>query len=154
MRHLWQSGSPELDFFKSPMFSDFRATLDSEMKLIQCTEIGSKHRLAEPLTEEEEELLRTTGQLGHHSPQALVDTIFFMCGVYFALRSGQEHRALSFYPPQIELFEQPGKRAYLRYTEDISKNNPGGLKGRKNKPKVVIQYEKPGKPSRFFVALH
>ena len=31
----------------------------------------------------------------------LVNTIFFMCAVYFTLRSGQEHKALRFKPPQI-----------------------------------------------------
>ena len=154
MRHLRQNGQPEIDFFKDPTFSDFRATLDSEMKRVQSKGIGSKKRQAEPLTVEEEELLWESGQLGHHSPQALVDTMFFMCGIYFALRSGQEHRMLRFQPSQIELIEQPGQRAFLRYTEDISKNNPGGLKGRKNKPKVVIQHENEEEPNRCFVRLY
>lgn len=154
MRHLRQNGQPEIDFFRDPTFSNFRATLDSEMKRIQSKGIGSKKRQAEPLTEEEEELLWKSGQLGHHSPQALVDTMFFMCGIYIALRSGQEHGNLRFQPSQIELIEQPGHRAFLRYTEDISKNNPGGLKGRKNKPKVVIQHENEREPNRCFVRLY
>ena len=37
------------------------------------------------------------------------------------------------------LIQHSGEIAY--YTEYISKNNTGGLKGRKNKPKVVSQYE-------------
>ena len=76
-----------------------------------------------------------------------------MCGVYFALRSGHEHRSLRFEPSQIELVEREGERAYIKYTEDISKNNPGGLKGRKNKPKVVIQHENVSNPARCFVKL-
>ena len=35
---------------------------------------------------------------------------------------------------QIKLFEPPGSPAYLLYTEDASKNNPGGLKHRKIAP--------------------
>ena len=108
---------------------------------------------AEPLTPDEEEALWSAGVLGQHSPRALVDTIFYMCGVYFALRSGEEHRALRHYPPQIELIEKRGERSYLKYTEDISKNNPGGLKGRKNKPKVVIHHENSDHPERCFVKL-
>ena len=54
------------------------------------------------------------------------------------LRSGSEHRNLEHNPSQIELIEKPGERAYLQYTEDISKDHPGGLKGRKQKPKVVV----------------
>ena len=74
-----------------------------------------------------------------------------MCGVYFALRSGQEHRALSFDPCQIELLQPAGKRACLGYTEDISKNNPGGLRGRKNRPKTVTHYENLDNSHRCFV---
>ena len=101
------------------------------MKRLQSLGIGTKKHQAEPLTEEEEEQLWSTGQLGDHSPQALLDTMLFMHGIYFALRSGQEHRNLRFQPAQVELMDRPGQRAYLRYTEDISKNNPGGLKEKK-----------------------
>ena len=125
------------------------------MKRLQRSGIGSKKKQAEPLTEEEEELLWSTGQLGDHSPSALVDTMLFMCGVYFALRSGQEHRNLRFSPSQIELIEEPrGKRAHLRYTKDLSKNNPGGLRGRKHKPKVVVHYTNEANSHRCFVRLY
>lgn len=76
-----------------------------------------------------------------------------MHGIYFALRSGQEHRNLRFEPAQVEFVDNPGERAYLRYSEDISKNNPGGLKGRKNRLKVVTQYENVENPNRCFVRL-
>ena len=130
MRHLRTNGQPDIDFFKNPDFSDFRLTLDSEMKRLQRKGLGSKRKQAEPLTEDEEEMLWKTGQLGDHTPQALVDTMLVMCGIYFALRSGQEHQVLRFNPPQIELIEKPGERLFLKYTEEVSKNNPGGLKGR------------------------
>ena len=128
--------------------------LDSEMKRLQRKGLGSKRRQAEPLTADEEEKLWTTRQLGDHSPQALVDTIFFMCGTYFALRSGQEHRALRSCPSQIELVEQEGQRPFLRYTEDVSKNHQGGLKGRKQRPKVVVHYANEESFSRCFVTLY
>ena len=117
------------------------------MKRLRSLGLGSKRRQAEPLTEDEEEILWGTGQLGDHNPQVLVDTVVYMNGIYFALQSGQEHRNLRFEPPQIELIEPPGQRAFLRYTEDISKNNPGGLKGRKLRPMVVVQHENTENPS-------
>lgn len=54
-----------------------------------------------------------------------------MNGLYFALRGGTEHRNLRHKPSQIQLIEKVGERPYLMYTEDVSKNHPGGLKGRK-----------------------
>ena len=153
MRYLRECGRHDLDFFKDPAFAEFRGTLDAEMKRIQSLGIGTKRRQAEPLTCEEEEMLWQTGQLGDHSPQTLVDTMVFMNGMYFALRSGGEHRNLRHDPAQIELIEKPGERAYLKYMEDISKNHPGGLKGRKHNPKVVLHHETPNIPSRCFVRL-
>lgn len=154
MRHMrYNCGRPELDFFKDPSFSDFRASLDAEMKRLQSAGIGSVKKQAEPVTIEEEELLWQKILLGDHSPQSLLNTMF-MNGLYFALRSGSEHRQLHHEPSQIQLFEKPGERAYLLYTEDISKNHPGGLKGRKQKPKVVVHHTNTADPSRCFVRLY
>lgn len=154
MRYLRMEGQPDIDFFKEISFSRFRDVLDSEMKRLQGEGVGSKHRQAEPLTQEEEEVLWEKGLLGGHSSRALVDTMLYMCGTYFALRSGQEHRALRFSPSQIELVEKPGERAFLRYTEDVSKNHQGGLKGRKTKKKVAIHHENTEIPNRCFVRLY
>ncbi len=89
--------------------------------MAQRAGLGSQKKKAEPLTEEEEELLWNKGLLGCKTPQALVDTVLFMNGVYFALRSGSEHRQLRSEPCQIQVIEVEGQRSYLKYTEDISK---------------------------------
>ena len=154
MRHLRQNcGMPDIDFFKDPEFANLKSSLDAEMKKIQASGKGSIKKQAEPLSLEEEELLWEKKLLGDHSPEALLNTIVFMNGLYFALRSGNEHRDLRHNPCQIQLFEPPGERAYLRYTEDTSKNRPGGLKGHKIKPKVVVHYSSPENPQRCFVEL-
>ena len=154
MRHLRWKGQPAIDFFKDPEFADFRRSLDAEMKRLQAAGKGTKKKQAEPLTIQEEEILWQKGLLGDHNPQVLLDTIIFMNGLNFALRSGKEHRQLRFIPPQIELVEKQGERAYLVYREDISKNRPGGLKGRKMKPKVVYHHENLDNPHRCFVRLY
>ena len=61
----------------------------------------------------------------------------FLCGMCFALRSGQEHRNLQF--SQIELVEPQDSDStpYLVYYENISKNNTGGIAQRKRDPKLV-----------------
>ena len=112
---------------------------------------GSKKRQAEPISQQEEETLWQQGLLGDKDPQVLLDTMVFCNGLYFALRSGREHRQLRLRPCQIQLIE--GERPYLQYTEDISKNRPGGIKGRNVKPKIVLHHANTENPERCFVRL-
>ena len=147
------NGKPGIDIYKDAEFADFRSCLDSEMKRLQRSGLGSRKRKAEPLSLEEEELFWRKRLLGDVNPQALVDTMVVMNGIYFALRSGSEHRQLRSDPCQIKLVEKPGHRSYLEYAEDISKNRQGGLKGRKLKPKVVHHYDNTDNPDRCFVRL-
>ena len=62
------------------------------MKRVKQVGIGSDKCQPEPLSPEEEELLWKKGILGDHSPQALLNSVFFFNGVCFALRGGDEHR--------------------------------------------------------------
>ena len=92
------------------------------MKRLQGQGIGSKKRQAEILSIDEEEILWEKGLLGDATPQTLqIDTMVFCNGLYFALRSGKEHRQLRLRPCQIELGEKEGERPCLKYTEDLSK---------------------------------
>ena len=84
-------------------------------------------------------------------PQVLLDTMVFMCGLYFALRSGQKHWSLQM--DQIRLVEQPKLSAFLVYTENVSRDNPGGLKHCKLSAKEVNHYENRECPQQCFVRL-
>ena len=106
------------------------------------------------ITVEEEEKLWETGQLRDSCPQQLVDTMVYCCGLFFALGSSREHRQLRHSPPQIQLYERSGERAYLKYQEDISKHYPGGWRGRNIMPKVVYHHANQEHPKRCFVCLY
>ena len=68
-----------------------------KIKRLQSSGKRSNKRQAEPLTPKNEELLWEKGLLGESTPQALLDTmILFYNDIYFALRSGDEHRQLHF----------------------------------------------------------
>ena len=73
-----------------------------------------------------------------------------LCGMYFALRSRQEHRDLQF--NQIKILAINRKKC-IQYTENYSKNNCRGLKHRKIEPKVVTHYENLSNPLHCFVKL-
>ena len=121
------------------------------MKHLRSCGLGSKKQ-AEPISIHEETILWEHGLLGSCSPQVLLDTMVFLCGMYFALRSGQEHRDLQF--SQIELIEPSGNSPpYLVYTENISKNNTGGMAQRKLQPKQVMRHSNTSNQSRCFVHL-
>lgn len=102
------------------------------MKELRAKGIGTKKKQVEPISATEEELLWEKGVLGDKDPQTFLNTMVRMCGLYFALRSGGEPRSLCQW--QIELIEAPSG-TYLRYYEDVSKNNLGGLKHGKVEPK-------------------
>ena len=68
------------------------------MKRLQKQGLGSKTRQAEPLSVQDEEQLWTKILLGGHNGRSLVNTMLFMCGTHFTLRSGQEHWALRLTP--------------------------------------------------------
>ena len=117
----------------------FRQTLDAEMKRLRRDGIGAKHKTAEPISVSEEERLWSTGLLGDSSPQILLDTMVFLCGMYFVLRSGQEHRVLTI--DQLDIVEPATEgRAHVVYTENVAKNNTGGLPQRKLKAKQVVHH--------------
>ena len=103
---------PELDIFRDTAFLPFQKTLDGEM-------MAPKH--AEPLTYDDEEKMWNEGVLGDSSPKQLLETIVYMCGLYFAMRSETEQYNLR--DRDIVIIERPGQTAHVIYNENSSKNN-------------------------------
>ena len=101
------------------------------MKGLCAQEQGVERKRAEPITIDEENIMWEKGVLGDGNPQTLIDTLIYLIGIYFALRSGDEHRSLTF--SQIEIVTPiNGEPSYLIYTENVSENNSGGLSHRKS----------------------
>ena len=106
----------------------------------------------EPISIDEERLWNM-GLLGDGSSQILMDTMVFLCGIYFALRSGKEHRSLTI--EQLEIVEETGRCAYVVYTENVAKNNTGGFAQRKLAAKQVVHHANlfcpPEAPKAFYL---
>ena len=144
----------QVNFLADREFVGFRQVLDAEMKRLSSTGIGTNKKQAEAISTEQIDLLWKRKLLGDHSPKVLVRTMVFLNGKNFALRSGQEHRALRFDPPQITLHEPDGDTPYLLYVEDVSKSNQGGLKHMKVRRKEVKHYANTDNPARCHVRIY
>ena len=106
------------------------------------------------ISEEHERLLWNKKLLSDAPPQQLINTMVFYIGLFFCFAQWAEHRNLRFQPSQIELVEPDNERAYLKYTEDVSKSNQGGITSRKKEPKQVVHYENINNPERCLIRLH
>lgn len=104
------------------------------MKRLIAKGIAHPMKQAEPIACNEEETLWKKGLLGETSPSVLLNTMVFMCRMYFALCSGQEHQELRF--SQLQINEREGKKSLIYY-ENASKANSGDLKHQKIEGKVV-----------------
>ena len=126
--------------------------LDGKLKQLNRTGRYVEKKRDSVITVEMEEKLWEGGLLGDHSPQVLVDTVLYLIGLNFALRSGEEHRHLRHFPSQISVIDTEGA-PYIMYCEDASKTHQGGLKSRKLAPKHVIHHANLERPSRCSVHL-
>ena len=133
LHQAMRSANHEISIFEQSAFQQFRMVLDGELKSM-CTK-------REPtLLRKRWKRLWEKVLLGDHSPQALSDTVVYLIGLFFALRSGEEHRRLRYRPSQITLIQPPSGKPYLHYKQDISKTNQAGLKQRKLIPKEFVHY--------------
>ena len=88
--------------------------------------------MTEVFTNEEEDLLWTSGALSTDTPLGLLRAVFFLNGKNFCLRGGEEHRNLRI--SQLERVRDPPR--YI-YTEHASKNRCGGFAQLRVENKVV-----------------
>lgn len=65
-----------------------RDVLDAQMKDLRSHGVGSSKKQDEPISEEEENRVWELGVLGDPNAQTLLDTMVWMCDLYFTLRSG------------------------------------------------------------------
>jgi hypothetical protein len=139
-----------INLFQDSNFASVMTALDASMKLSTRSGTNLKRSSAEFITLDEEDELWRSGCLGETNPDVLRDTLFYLNGVHFALRGGDEQANLLISQFTIDIVE--GKRV-LRYTDVASKTFSGGLRNQRNKPKEVMHFENVEDPSRCHVTL-
>ena len=131
-------------------FDGLRATCDRYYRQLRVMGIGANPKKAEIITPEEEDHLWNSGVLGIETPKALLNAVFYYNGKNFHLRGGEEHRFLHL--SQLQRHFSPDR---YEYTEEGSKNNPGGLADvRMQRPnKIVPIYATPTAGNRCHVKI-
>lgn len=109
--------------FRDETFKPIMTSLDASMKISTRCGAGISKSPADYITLEEEELLWSGGQLGDGNPVQLSNTLFYLNGLHFGLRGGEEQSLLSI--KQFTVEEANGKKL-LRYQEMSTKTYSGG----------------------------
>ena len=89
-RHLREKDAA-FSIAKDIEFSNSRKVLEGKAKLLRQEGFGKRANAAKALTSQDEELLWSKGVLGSHSPQSLIQTMWFLLTQQFGLRGCQEH---------------------------------------------------------------
>ena len=100
------------------------------------------------------EILWEKKLLGESTPQSLLDTVVFLNGLYFALRSGKEHHQLRYHPHKLRLLKIQVKDHISCILKTYQRINQEESKAKKQKPKVVIQHANLEQPERCLVRLY
>jgi hypothetical protein len=138
-----------VDFFRGEAFEIVTKSLDAAMKIAAKEGRALRRKSAETISYEDEEKLWAK-VLGSSSPKQLIRTLFYLNGLHFALRGGEEHSELSI--SQFSVQERDGKKC-LVYRETVSKTNPGGLRTARVQPKEVVHFEYSLHPDRCHVCV-
>ena len=108
------------------------------MKISAQKKLGLKPRQAVVVSEEIEN--------SNSNPEVLLRTTFYLIGLNFGMRAGDEHRKLS--STNFSFHTDSEGREYLLYSEGVSKTNQGGLKHRKLTPRSSRAYANAECPER------
>lgn len=127
-----------LNFFRDSQFSSITKSLDAAMKRSVSNNIGIKRKSTEIITASEEERLWQGKELGNETPLQLLQTLFYLNGLHFGLRGGEEHRSLSI--EQFAIITETDEPDHLIYTEKVGKTYRGGLSQKNAYPSVKRYY--------------
>ncbi|XP_041355536.1 zinc finger MYM-type protein 2-like [Gigantopelta aegis] len=154
LQYYQRRNDKPVNFLDEACYAGLRSVLDARMKEIARKGIGISKRQAQIISEEQEDILWRKQFLGEDTPRQILDTLVYLIGLNFTLRTGDEHRFLRVgSASQSDLLVCSNGEKSLKYTEDISKTNQGGLKHRKLERKSVTVSENHDFPERCLVRL-
>ena len=139
LREMRSIGINNMNFLNDSddRFLRFRKILDAQMKSLTADGYGVNVKQADPITEEQEEILWNSGVFGDRSSETLLYTVFFYNSKFFGLRGRDEHRNLQIKQVQIG---KDDNGTFIKFRGKTCKTYNGGLRHRYIEPKVVKHY--------------
>lgn len=138
-------------------FRQLHQVLENRYRELHAQGVGTTRRQAEVIIIDEEEQLWQSGVLSSESPLSLIHAVFYLNGVNFVLRGGDEHRKLKLSQFKFRDTLDPDNPGEVircvEYTEHGSKNRHGGRLQLNQENKVVTQFARPQLGDRCHVFL-
>ena len=122
-RYLCEHGYGE-KITKFALFTLSQSALLTKMKILKGHGKGNRPNKAQPLTEEDEEILWQKGVFGLESPLALITTLWWFFTVGFGLRGRQESTQMCW--GDIKLKTEHGEE-FLEFNERLTKTRQGDV---------------------------
>jgi len=112
---------------KDKEFLESRKVLNGKAIELREQGKGKRKNKADPLTEEEEELLWKKGVLGDTNPVSLNHTVFYTLSQHFGTRGRQEHHQIKAEELKFVKNALTGETEYVERVEGLTKTRQGGL---------------------------
>ena len=134
-RHLRENGY-NLSIVKDQEFAESKKILEGRATELRRQGKGKLPNRSRSLSTSEVEVLWEHREFGKHSPQALLQTVYWFLGQHCGIRGRSEH-----YNLQVEDFvieKNKNGKEYVAFYEGLTKNHTGGLyfKARKIKSRM------------------
>ena len=135
-----------VQFFKDVIFKDIKYAVDNTMQQRTREGVGITKQKVDIVSIDQENYLWEKGFLGSQDGEHLLNAVFWVIGIHFGLRGGEDHRNLSM--KNFTVAEDEHGVRYLEYTESVSKANRGGIKHMNVDRKICKAYEHPNNPNK------
>ena len=126
----------KLSIIRDREFSSSKQVLKGKVKQLRKAGLGKRPNKARQVSAEEEEILWKTGKFGRQSPEALIQTMWWLLTQHFGLRGRQEHHGMRL--NDFRILKGDDDLEFVKYAKGPTKTRQAGLnaKSRSFRPRM------------------